>query len=481
MRLRFPPSPTGKIHIGNMRTALFNWLWARNNEGKFILRIEDTDQERSSKEFEDLIIKELDWLGLDIDEGVSIGGKYGPYRQSERKNIYLKYIQKLLDSGQAYYCYCTKEELDKMREDALAKGEMPKYNGKCRDLSLDQSMKFQKEGKPFVIRFKLPEEDKDITFYDLIRGKITVNTSMLDDFVIIKSDGMPTYNFAAVVDDALMGISQVIRGEDHISNTPKQILLYKALSFNVPEFAHLPLILDENKAKLKKRSNDNTVYVGEFRKKGYLPEALFNYLALLGWSPDGNNEIVNKETIIQQFDITKVNKSGAVFDINKLNFINHQYIQDANLQYIYDLSIEYLFNANYLNKENYDAKFATELIDFARKKVDYLAQIPEVVSIFFNNFSATEEAQKEFQKESTRNIFQELLNRLPKIKDNFIQKNIITLFHTLRNDLSYSAKEIYMPIMLALIGQSHGPQMAEIMYFLSYEKTIERLKKALTL
>src|SRR5690554_2725222 len=322
MRLRFPPSPTGKIHIGNMRTALFNWLWARKNKGTLVLRIEDTDQERSTKEFEDIIIQEMQWLGLDVDEGIGVGGEYGPYRQSERVDIYREYADKLLKEGKAYYCYCTPEELQAMREEAARKGEMPRYNQHCRHLTEEELEEYKRAGRKPVIRIKMPDEAREIVINDLIRGEIRFSTDVLDDFIIFKSDGMPTYNFAVVIDDALMKITQVIRGEDHLSNTPKQILLYEAMGFDIPEFAHLPLILDENKAKLKKRSDSDAVYIGEYRERGYLPEALFNFLALLGWSAKDDQEIMTREEIVSHFNISDINKSSAVFDIEKLNWMN---------------------------------------------------------------------------------------------------------------------------------------------------------------
>src|SRR6056297_1576423 len=379
MRLRFPPSPTGKIHIGNMRTALFNWLWAKKNNGKLILRIEDTDQKRSTKEFEDIIIQELDWLGLDVDEGAGVGGDCGPYRQSERLEIYEKYAQKLLDEDKAYKCYCTEEELDEMREKALAEGEMPKYNGHCRNLSDEERKKYEESDRDSVIRFKLPAEERDIVVEDDIRGDVTFNTSVLDDFIIFKSDGMPTYNFAVVVDDALMKITEVIRGEDHLSNTPKQILIYEALEFEVPKFAHLPLILNENKAKLKKRSSDDDVYIGEYREKGYLPEALFNFLSFLGWSPPDDKEILTRDEIIKNFELNDINKSAAVFDIDKLNWVNGKYIREADLDYIVELSIPYLKEAGFIDEvfveKNYE--WLKKVIGVSRTGVDYLSQIPE--------------------------------------------------------------------------------------------------------
>ncbi len=482
MRLRFPPSPTGKIHIGNMRTALFNWLWARKNNGKLILRIEDTDQKRSTKEFEDIIIKELDWLGIDIDEGAGVGGEYGPYRQSERLVLYQKYAEKLLKKAKAYRCYCSEEELGQMRKDALARGDMPKYNGHCRNLSREEELKYIEEGRKPVIRYRLTEEDKDIVVNDVIRGDVTFNTSVLDDFIIFKSDGMPTYNFAVVIDDALMKITEVIRGEDHLSNTPKQILIYEALDFPVPKFAHLPLILDRDRAKLKKRSEDDDVYIGEYREKGYLPEALFNFLVFLGWSPPDDKEILTRDEIIKNFELNNINKSAAVFDIDKLNWVNGKYIREADLDYIVELSIPYLKEAGYIDEvfveKNYE--WLKKVIEVARTGVDYLGQIPKEAELFFKKleFEDKEKAVKEFQEEGVELVFTNLKEKLIDL-DEFKPEKISTVFSELIKELPVGGRTVYHPTRLALTGMDSGPEMKNVIYILGIEETINRLDKAL--
>lgn len=484
MRLRFPPSPTGKIHIGNMRTALFNWLWARKNKGTLVLRIEDTDQERSTKEFEDIIIQEMQWLGLDVDEGIGVGGEYGPYRQSERVDIYREYAEKLLEEGKAYYCYCTPEELQAMREEAARKGEMPRYNQHCRHLKEEELEAYKKEGRVPVIRFKMPDEEQEIIINDLIRGEIKFSTDVLDDFIIFKSDGMPTYNFAVVIDDALMKISQVIRGEDHISNTPKQILLYEAFGFPVPEFAHLPLILDENRAKLKKRSDSDAVYIGEFREKGYLPEALFNFLSLVGWSPKDEREIMSREEIISLFDISDVNKSSAVFDIEKLNWMNGKYIRDADLERIMELSIPYLQEAGLVGEEisgeEYD--WLKKVIEVARTGVDYLSQIPAEAEIFFTEleFADKEKSLAEFKDEEVELVFKTLKEDLRNLAE-FDRDSINNIFKELRKKLPVKAKKIYRPVRLALTGRDSGPELSDIIYIFGLEEVEKRLDEALAM
>lgn len=483
IRLRFPPSPTGKIHIGNMRTALFNWLVAKQKGGDLVLRIEDTDQARSTKEFEDIIIKEMEWLGLDADEGVSIGGDYGPYRQTERIDIYEEYAEKMLESGHAYKCYCSQEELEEMRKKALDNDKMPRYDGSCRNLSEKERKAYEAEGREPVLRFKMPEEERDIVVRDLIRGDVTFNSSVLDDFIIFKSDGMPTYNFAVVIDDALMKISHVIRGEDHLSNTPKQILIYKALGFELPKFAHLPLILDENKAKLKKRGEDS-VYVGEFREQGYLPEALFNFMALLGWSTGSEEEILSREEIIERFSIEDVNKSGAVFDREKLNWMNGKYIRSAELDRIVELSIPFLIESGLIDAdyaaENRD--WLSKVIDEARTGVDYLAQIPSEAELFLTEleFEDPETAAEEFSGEDVKLVFETLKEKLFACEE-LTPEAVGNIFSELKDELPVGARTIYHPTRLAITGRGSGPEMTGVISIFGAEEVASRLDNALAM
>ncbi|ACL68856.1 glutamate--tRNA ligase [Halothermothrix orenii] len=485
IRLRFPPSPTGRIHIGNIRTALFNWLWARKQGGTLVLRIEDTDRERSATEFEEIIIRELQWLGLDVDEGVNKGGDYGPYRQSERLDIYKKYANKLLEEDKAYYCYCTPEELEQMRKEARARGEMPRYNGRCRHLTDEERKKLESEGRKPVIRFKLPDEEQEIIVNDQIKGKVSFQTSVLDDFIIFKSDGMPTYNFAVVIDDALMKITDVIRGEDHLSNTPKQLLLYEALGFEPPRFAHLPLILNKDREKLKKRSNDDAVYIGEYRRKGYLPEALFNYLALLGWAPRDGQELLSREELIRRFELKDVNKSGAVFDIDKLNWLNGKYIRNADIKRIVDLSIPYLKEAGLITGE-VDAslyRWLVKVIDVARTGVDYLKQIPEETSLFFKKnveFEDKSKAIEEFSQDGVTEVFTTLVNKLKQL-ETLTPEAIDGIFKEMKKELPVSPRTIYHPVRLALTGLNSGPEIKNVIYILGINEVEKRLNEALNM
>ncbi|HEY8534880.1 MAG TPA: glutamate--tRNA ligase, partial [Vicinamibacterales bacterium] len=311
MRLRFAPSPTGQLHVGNARTALFNWLLARGHGGTFILRIEDTDRERSTPESEKSILDDLRWLGLDWDEGPDIGGPAGPYRQSERLALYHEHAKRLIESGAAYYCFCSPEQVEADRQAALAAGLPPRYSGRCRAIEPADARRRVDAGEPAVIRFRVPEA-RDVTFIDAVRGAVTVSTDTIGDPVLLRTDGHPAYNFAVVVDDALMRVTHVVRGEDHISNTPRQLLLYEAFGWTPPEFAHLSLVLGPDHAPLSKRHGATSV--AEFRSRGYLPEALANYLALIGWSPGGGEELLPLDELARRFSLRTVSHSAGVFD-----------------------------------------------------------------------------------------------------------------------------------------------------------------------
>ncbi|MBI5166870.1 MAG: glutamate--tRNA ligase, partial [candidate division NC10 bacterium] len=319
VRVRFAPSPTGYLHVGGARTALYNWLFARHHKGTFILRIEDTDVERSTEEAAGAIVEGMTWLGLEWDEG--------PYRQAERLKLYQKYARELVEAGRAYYCYCTPEELEARRKTALAEGRSPKYDGRCRDL------RERDKTRPHAIRLRLPQVGRTVV-HDLIHGDVVFENAELDDFILLRSDGFPTYNFACVVDDSLMGITHVIRGDDHLSNTPRQVLLYQALGFSPPQFAHLPMILGPDRTRLSKRHGATSVQA--YKEIGYLPEALVNYLARLGWS-HGDQEVFSREELIQYFSLEKVGKTPAVFDPAKLEWLNGHYLRSAEPARLADL------------------------------------------------------------------------------------------------------------------------------------------------
>jgi len=391
IRTRFAPSPTGFLHIGSVRTALYNYLFAKKNNGIFVLRIEDTDQERSTKEYEADILAGMKWLGLDWDEGPEKGGEYGPYLQSERKGIYRRYLEKLIDEGYAYYCFCDKKDLEAKKNYQISQGMVAKYDGKCAGLSREQAAEKISQGISYVIRFRVPEEK--ISFEDLIRGKVEFDCSLFGDMVIATGLDSPLYNFAVVIDDYEMKITHIIRGEDHIPNTPKQILIQRALGFPRTEFAHMPMILGPDKSKLSKRHNAEPV--NYYYKNGYLPEAINNFIVFLGWNPGNEREIFSKEELIKEFSLERCRKSGAIFNIQKLDWFNGVYIRNMDPDELAKASLPYLIAANLINKDgdNYLNR-NKEKIDFAyikkavllyRERLVKLSELPELVDFLFIN------------------------------------------------------------------------------------------------
>jgi len=381
MRVRFAPSPTGHLHVGNARTALFNWLLARGRQGTYILRVEDTDAERSTREAEQSILEDLRWLGLDWDEGPDIGGPVGPYRQSERLELYRSIAEDFLARGAAYYCFCTPAELEAERAAALAAGQPPKYSGTCRALDPADSARRVRAGAAAAIRFAVPR-GRDVTFHDEVRGDVTFASDVIGDPVILRSDGRPAYNFAVVVDDARMAVTHVIRGEDHISNTPRQILIYEALGATPPSFAHLSLVLGPDHAPLSKRHGATSV--AEFRVRGFLPEALVNYLALLGWSPGEGEEILPIAVMARRFDLSKVTHSAAVFDMAKLAWMNRHYMKEAAPARLAREALPYFARAGYVTRgTDGSLEYLASLLPMAVGSVDRVAEIPERVAFVF--------------------------------------------------------------------------------------------------
>src|SRR5881409_261482 len=382
MRVRFAPSPTGQLHVGNVRTALFNWLLARGQNGTFILRIEDTDVERSTRDSETAIVRDLRWLGLDWDEGPDIGGAHGPYRQSERLHLYQSYAKELLTAEQAYYCFCSAAQLETDRQEALAAGRPPHYAGTCRRLSRDQAAARIAAGERPAIRFRVPE-GRDVVFADAVRGDVRFHTDVIGDPVIVRADGHPAYNFAVVVDDALMEVSDVIRGEDHISNTPLQLLLYEALGFTPPRFAHLALVMGPDHSPLSKRHGATAV--GEFRAKGYLSEAMVNYLALIGWSPGNDDELLPVDELARRFSLDRVGHSAGVFDEEKLAWANRHYLKVADPPRLAELSVPYFVaNGVAMNPDSRGLDFLASAMTMATASVDRIDQIPPRLALLFH-------------------------------------------------------------------------------------------------
>ena len=406
VRVRYAPSPTGHLHIGNARTALFNYLFARNQNGKFIIRIEDTDQKRNIEGGEESQLRYLKWLGIEWDESIDVGGEYGPYRQSERTEIYQKYTEELLEKGLAYHCYCTSEELEKEREEQQANSQMPRYSGKCRNLTAEQRAELEGEGREPSIRFRVPS-NTEIKWNDIVKDEVSFESEGIGDFVIVKKDGTPTYNYAVAIDDYLMKMTHVLRGDDHISNTPKQILVYEALGWTPPVFGHMTLIVNENRRKLSKRDESIIQFIEQYKELGYLPEALFNFITMLGWSPVGEEEIFSKEQFIEIFDPARLSKSPALFDTSKLRWMNNQYMKKLDLDEVVALSVPHLVKAGKV-EEARDAETEQWVRDFValyQEQMSFGAEIVELTGIFFKKeIDYSEEAKAVLAEEQVPEV-----------------------------------------------------------------------------
>ena len=474
LRVRIAPSPSGNLHVGTARTALFNYLYAKKNNGKFVLRIEDTDLERSNEAFTQNIFDSLKALGLNWDEGPDVGGDYGPYKQSERFMIYPKYAQMLIDKGYAYECFCTQEELEAEKEESVKNKTANVYSGKCRHLSKEDREKLIAEGRKPSVRFHVPE-GREIVFNDLVKGELKFNSDLIGDFVIMKSNGTPTYNFAVVIDDMLMKISHIIRGEDHISNTPKQILIYEALGAEVPQFGHLGMILAPDRSKLSKRHGATAV--SEFVERGYLTEALVNFVALLGWSPSDANEVKNVEDIAQDFRIHEVSSSNSVFEYDKLNWMNSQYIKKLDLQTLAEKLKPYLskYDLNELSEENY-----LKMVEITREPLTLLSDITEDVAYFFGEYPEVDEEVQTtvLDTEASQTVLKEVLNR---IDDWDFEKLHETLeeFRAYFKEQGIKAKLTMWAVRAAVTGRTRGADMCGILEILGKDKVKKRIQKAI--
>jgi glutamyl-tRNA synthetase/nondiscriminating glutamyl-tRNA synthetase len=460
MRVRFAPSPTGQLHVGNARTALFNWLLARGAGGAFILRIEDTDAERSTRESEAAIVRDLRWLGLDWDEGPDIGGAHGPYRQSERLHLYQSYAKELLSADAAYYCFCSTAQLDADRQDALANGRPARYAGTCRRLSRDQAAARIAQGERPAIRFRVPEE-RDVVFTDAVRGDVRFQTDVIGDPVIVRADGSPAYNFAVVVDDALMAVTHVVRGEDHISNTPRQILLYEALGFTPPIFAHLSMVMGPDHSPLSKRHGATSV--AEFRTRGYLPEALVNYLALIGWSPGGGDELLPIDELARRFSLESVGHSAGVFDEEKLAWANRHYLKIADPSRLAELSLPYFHEAGVLmTPDDRGLAFLASVIPVASASVDRLNQVPVRMAFLFDYDAAAALADAslaaEMRGEGARAVVTALAEELaaaPRLD----REKFREIANRVKARTGQKGKALFHPIRVVLTGRAEGPEL----------------------
>ena len=460
MRVRFAPSPTGHLHVGNARTALFNWLLARGSGGTFILRIEDTDVERSTLESEMGIQLDLQWLGLDWDEGPDSRGAHGPYRQSERVHLYQSYAKELLGAGAAYYCFCSVAQLEAERQRALAEGRVARYAGTCRGLSREEAAARIAAGERPAIRFRVPE-DREVLFTDVVRGDVKFHTDVIGDPVIVRADGRPAYNFAVVVDDALMEITHVIRGEDHISNTPRQILIYEAMGFTPPAFAHLALVMGPDHSPLSKRHGATSV--AEFRSKGYLPEALVNYLALIGWSPGNDDELLPIDELARRFALDAVGHSAGVFDEEKLAWVNRHYLKIADPARIADLSIPFFEQAGIrITPDEAGRAFLASTMAMVTSSVDRLEQVPARLSFLFDHDAAASLSvpavlgeMREAGAQAVVAALAEELAGAPRLD----RERYRAVANQVKARTGLKGRALFHPIRVALTGRAEGPEL----------------------
>ncbi|MDD9272138.1 glutamate--tRNA ligase [Paenibacillus sp. GCM10023248] len=480
LRVRYAPSPTGHLHIGGARTALFDYLLARRHGGAFVVRFEDTDQTRHKESGIEDQLNGLRWLGLEWDESVDIGGPYAPYRQMERLDIYKTYLDQLLQSGHAYPCYCSEADLEQERAEQEARGEMGGYSGKCRHLTAEQRAAFESEGRKPSTRFLVPA-DRVIAFEDKVREHVEFDSNGIGDFIIARPDGIPTYNFAVIVDDHTMKINLVIRGEEHLSNTPRQILMYEALGMPVPEFAHLALILNQDRKKMSKRDESIIQFIEQYRELGYLPEAVVNFIALLGWSPGGEEEMFTKEELIAQFDLDRVSKSPAVFDMDKLNWMNNAYLKKAPLSRVVDLCVPHLQKAGYIPNQLDEAgqEWVTALVGLNQERMRFAAEIVELSSIFFKEeLVIDEEAAAVLKEEHVPVVLSSFLTQVEGAEA-FTVEAIPALLKQVQKDTGFKGKQLFMSIRSALTGQVHGPDLNVSLYLLGKEKVASRLRNLL--
>ena len=473
IRVRFAPSPTGYLHLGSLRTALYNYLFARHNGGKFILRVEDTDQTRKVESAVDNLIAVLNRIGLNYDEGPGIGGDCGPYYQSERLDIYKKYCDELIQSGHAYYAFETEEELNSMREKQHAAGEQTMYDRTARNLTPEQVKQKLDSGIPFVIRLKVPLNET-ISFKDIIRGDVSIETNLIDDQVLIKSDGYPTYHLANVIDDHLMKISHIIRGEEWLTSVPKHILLYKAFGWEIPKLAHVPLILNPDKSKLSKRQGD--VATEDYLRKGYLPEALVNFMALLGWNPGETEtrEILTLDELVSLFTLDRVHSSGAVFNIDKLNWMNGEYIKNYDLNKLTEISVPFFENAGFVSTDKDKIKRVMYVI---RGKLNKLDEISIHAAQFYKSELEYTAEQKDILKtDESKKVINSLLQKIMNLQE-ITAENVKPLVQEVQKETVIKGKNLYMPLRLALVAEEHGPDLGLVAYAVGKGVVIERLKK----
>jgi len=474
VRVRFAPAPTGLLHIGNARTALFNHLYAKHHHGRFILRIEDTDIERSTEASIDAILEDLNWLGIRWEEGPDQGGPEGPYRQSQRLPVYRRYAGQLLQEGKAYKCFCSPERLEALRKEQLSKGKMPRYDGRCRSLTDKEILSLELEGQPSVLRFHVKRGA--ITFADLIHRGMTFDAEGIGDFIIVRSDGMAAYNFACVVDDHLMHISHVIRGDDHLSNTPRQILLYQALGWKPPAFAHHPLILGPDRSPLSKRHGATAV--SQYRQEGFLPEALLNYLVLLGWTPPSREEVLSLEKIIEEFSLSAISRNAPVHSLKKLEWFNSIYLRQKDEASLTELLAPYLEKAG-VPARNLDHSYLKKVVSILKENLVVLSQAEGYLGIFFDEkFFIEDDARTMLGNPDHRKTLDQVLRVVESISE--ITGDAWPSLHAqLENETGRKGKDLFAPLRAATTGKTKGPELAKTLPLLGKERIIRRLKMAL--
>ena len=482
-RLRFAPSPTGPLHIGGARSALFNYLLAKKHKGKFIVRMEDTDLERSSKASEENIKNSLKWLGMDWDEGIDVGGDYGPYRQMERLDIYQAAIDKLLAEGKAYYCFCSEEELAAEKEAQQAKGETPHYSGKCRNLTLAQQEELLAQGIKPVIRFHVPPGE-EVVIHDLVRGDVTFATDGIGDFIIVKSDGIPVYNFAVVLDDVTMRITHVIRGEEHLSNTPRQAVIYQALGYEMPKFAHISLILGRDEAgnltKMSKRHGSTSVIA--YEHQGFLPEAIVNFLALLGWAPKGEEELFTLDELVRQFSLERVSKSPAVFDLEKLKWLNGMYIRKASSERLLEYGLPFLKKAGLIkrNPKMPELIWAMMVIDALKNHITCFAELPEIIEKYRRKVFYDDEVAADLRenKEIVITVMEAMRQKLEGVET--INSDIYKrLLKEIQAETGIKGRNLFHSLRLAKTGEEQGPDLDKLAIIMGRDLMLERTKEFL--
>ncbi|HYM80852.1 MAG TPA: glutamate--tRNA ligase [Candidatus Limnocylindria bacterium] len=472
VRVRFAPSPTGWLHVGGARTAYFNWLFARQNGGQLVLRVEDTDVQRSSETSEQGVLDDLRWLGLDHDEGPDRGGPYGPYRQSERIPRYREHADLLLAQGSAYPCFCTDVELEARRQAALAAGRPPHYDGHCRHLSDSEREGFRREGRPQSVRFAI--DPRDWVLEDLIRGEVRFPAGMVGDFVLLRASGLPTYNFACVVDDAGMRISHVIRAEEHLSNTARQLMLYHALRATAPRFAHVPLILNHDRSKMSKRSGEAAVAVGDWRRAGFVPEALLSYLVLLGFHPGDDREILTRDELLAAFTLARVGRSGSVFDADKLRWVNAHYLHLATGSQLRIWGDAFLPDA----ARELPAARLEALLESVRGDLATLADLPVALRPFLASTVELEpDAEAVLASETARELCSAFSQELQTLAE-WRGETVKSALQAVGQRLGRKGRELFQPVRAALTGRTHGPELPLVAELLGRERCVERLQAA---